>query len=40
MIYSAKPFHDELEALYVPHMDFGAVQKKWEKTMEKILELA
>ncbi|MGI6669732.1 MAG: PRK06851 family protein [Acetivibrionales bacterium] len=40
MIHSAKLLHDELEALYVPHMDFGAVQKKWEKTMEKILELA
>ncbi|MGE5613118.1 MAG: ATPase [Bacillota bacterium] len=40
MIHNAKLLHDELEALYIPCMDFDAVNKKWEAAMEKILKLA
>ncbi len=37
IIHGAKAFHDELESCYIPYMDFAAVQKLWEKTMERIL---
>lgn len=40
MIHNAKMLHDELEALYVPYMDFEAVQRKWEEIMERILGYA
>lgn len=32
----AKVLHDELEAYYIPAMDFAAVQDKWERIMERI----
>lgn len=35
----AKQTHDELERLYIPHMDFDAVEKVRAATRERILEL-
>lgn len=40
MIHNAKMLHDGLEALYVPYMDFKAVQRKWEEIVERILGYA
>lgn len=40
IIHGAKALHDELEAYYIPNMDFTAIQKKWEETMKRILEYA
>lgn len=34
----AKSLHDEMETYYIPNMDFEAVQRCWETTMERILE--
>lgn len=36
-LHCAKILHDEMETYYIPHMDFNAVQKCWEKTMQRIL---
>jgi len=36
IIHNAKSLHDELEACYIPNMDFDALHKKWEKTMERV----
>lgn len=36
-IHEAKALHDEMETYYIPNMDFGAVQKCWEKTMQRIM---
>ncbi|NLV36866.1 MAG: ATPase [Clostridiaceae bacterium] len=35
----AKVLHDELEAYYIPAMDFTAVQDKWDMIMERILDI-
>lgn len=35
-----KKLHDELEAYYIPHMNFAGVQKKEEEICEQILSLA
>jgi len=37
LIHSAKGLHDELEAYYIPAMDFKGVQGKLERTVERIL---
>lgn len=34
----AKALHDEMETYYIPNMDFEAIQRCWESTMERILE--
>lgn len=39
-IHEAKALHDEMETYYIPNMDFGAVQKCWEKTVQRILTYA
>lgn len=36
-IHEAKALHDEMETYYIPNMDFGAIQKCWEKTMQRIM---
>ena len=36
-IKRAKQLHDELETYYVPHMDFTAIQNRWQKTYERVL---
>ena len=40
IIHSAKALHDEMETYYIPNMDFAAVQKLWETTMERIWKYA
>ena len=37
MISSAKKLHDELEAYYIPNMDFEGIRKKQDETVQKIL---
>ncbi len=37
LIHSAKDLHDELEACYIPAMNFKGVQEKWERVMERII---
>ncbi len=39
LMHHAKQLHDELEAYYIPAMDFAAVQQKWETIMERILDI-
>lgn len=39
-IHEAKALHDEMETYYIPNMDFNAIQKCWEKTMQRILVYA
>lgn len=36
-IKSAKQLHDELETYYVPHMNFAAVENRWQETYERVL---
>lgn len=38
LIHRAKTLHDDMEKYYVPNMDFEAVQRCWEATMERIME--
>jgi hypothetical protein len=40
MIHNAKQLHDELEAFYIPHMDFDGIKKKQEEITQKILDYA
>jgi len=40
IIHGAKALHDEMETYYIPNMDFGAVQIKWDEIMNRILEYA
>ncbi|NLB17447.1 MAG: ATPase, partial [Syntrophomonadaceae bacterium] len=39
LMHHAKVLHDELEACYIPAMDFPAVEDKREKIMERILDM-
>lgn len=39
-IGKAKAVHDRMETYYIPNMDFEAVQRCWESTMERILAYA
>lgn len=36
-IKRAKTLHDELETYYVPNMDFAGIEKRWQKTLERVL---
>ena len=40
IIGGAKRLHDEMEAYYIPNMDFTAVQSRWDGTMKRILDYA
>jgi hypothetical protein len=37
MISNAKKLHDELEACYIPHMDFEGIKKKQDEIVQRIL---
>ncbi|MFZ5989059.1 MAG: PRK06851 family protein [Bacillota bacterium] len=39
-IAKAKALHDDMEAYYIPNMDFEAVQRCWESTMARIFQYA
>ncbi|HWQ60990.1 MAG TPA: hypothetical protein VN521_01690 [Negativicutes bacterium] len=36
-IKRAKTLHDELETYYVPNMNFAAIEKRWQQTLERVL---
>jgi hypothetical protein len=40
MISNAKMLHDELEACYIPHMDFEGIKKKQDEIVQRILGYA
>jgi len=40
MLSNAKKLHDELEAFYIPHLDFDGIRKKHNETAERILDFA
>lgn len=40
MIHNAKTLHDELEACYVPYMDFDAIQSRRRQLLQRILGYA
>lgn len=38
MIHNAKQLHDEIEAYYIPYMDFEGIKKKQDEITERILD--